>query len=131
MDSSLFMDTQVGVGECDLLLELDPSILKKKRRTSIRRTIISLLLSATHTLLSQLMPATHTHTPTHTHRPTPNPIHSYTHTHTHTHTLTTFQTQHTNTQIHTHNNTPIHTNTHTYPVAGKKGHSPKETHTRN
>ena len=57
MDSSLFMDTQVGVGECDLLLELDPPILEKKRRTSIRRTFLSLLLSANHT---------HTYTQTNT-----------------------------------------------------------------
>src|SRR4029434_515567 len=62
---------QVGVGECDLLLELDPPILEKKRRTSIRRTFLSLLMSATHT---------HIHTHTHTH------THTQTHTHTHTNT---------------------------------------------
>src|SRR4029434_7471574 len=73
MDSSFFMDTQVGVGECDLLLELDPSILKKKRRTSIRRTIISLLLSATLTLLSQLMHARHILSHTHPHTTTQRP----------------------------------------------------------
>src|SRR4029434_2893486 len=64
MQLSLFMERQVGVGDCDLLLELDPSILEKKRKTSIRRTFLSLLMSATHT------------------------THRHTHTHTHTHTLT-------------------------------------------
>ena len=72
MDWSLFMDTQVGVGEWDLLLELDPPILEKKRRTSIRTTFLSLLMSAnhthTHTNLSLFLSDTHTHTRhTHTH----------------------------------------------------------------
>src|SRR4029434_7693052 len=107
MEWSLFMDTQVGVGECDLLLELDPSILEKKRRTSIRRTIISLLLSATHTLLSQLMPATHTHTHTHTQHHTHPRTHTHTHTHTHPHAHT-----HTHTHAHTHTHTHTHTHAH-------------------
>src|SRR4029434_5497042 len=106
MDWSLFMDTQVGVGECDLLLELDPSILEKKRRSSIRTTLLSLLMSPN---------LTHTHTHTHTHSITTphlsHPAHhtlTHTHTHTHTHSIMTpllsllLSANHTHTHTHTH-----------------------------
>src|SRR4029434_3123932 len=93
MDRSLFMDTHVGGGECDLL-ELDPPILEKKRRTSIRRTFLSLLMSATNT-------HTDTHTPRDKPTPTPNPHHTP-HTPTQTH-------PHTRTHTHIHTYTPKHT----------------------